>query len=113
MSKVETVGGQLEVAHTTDTHKVIVNLPNLHPDENGLAHMVFSPRQARSFANLLIGHAECAEVHALGHALRNRRDDSHETVVIEVGGIAWQAKVLPQACPKTKTRPRDRILPSH
>lgn len=49
--EVGTVGGE-----------VIVNHPDLKPDENGVGHIVFSPRQARNFAHNLLKHATIAEV---------------------------------------------------
>jgi hypothetical protein len=51
--------GTLEVG-TNDRFEVIVNHPDLEPDENGVGHIVFSPRQARHFANLLLKHADRA-----------------------------------------------------
>ena len=60
------VQGFLEVGRTDDTHEVIINHPNLKPDENGVGHIVFSPRQARHLANLLIKHAAWAEAEAKG-----------------------------------------------
>ena len=51
--------GVLEVG-TNDRFEVVVNHPDLKPDENGVGHIVFSPRQARHFANLLLKHADLA-----------------------------------------------------
>ncbi len=48
--------GVLEVGRN-DRFEVVVNHPDLHPDENGVGHIVFSPRQARAFARLLLKHA--------------------------------------------------------
>ncbi len=62
MDKVE---GFLEVGRTDDTHEVVINHPDLKPDANGVGHIVFSPRQARRLANLLIKHAEYADAEAL------------------------------------------------
>ena len=42
----------LEVG-TNGNGEVVVNHPDLHPDANGVGHIVFSPRQARGLANLL------------------------------------------------------------
>lgn len=53
--------GALEVG-TNDRFEVVVNHPDLHPDENGVGHIVFSPRQARKFARLLLKHADDALV---------------------------------------------------
>ena len=38
--------------------EIVVNHPDLTPDENGVGHIVFSPRQARHFAHLLLKHAD-------------------------------------------------------
>ena len=51
--------GVLEVGHD-DKFQVVVNHPDLKPDENGVGHICFSPRQARHFANLLLKHADQA-----------------------------------------------------
>jgi hypothetical protein len=51
----------LEVGLTPDGREVIVNHPELIPDERG-GHIVFSPSQAIAFAELLIKKAmECTE----------------------------------------------------
>lgn len=44
--------GVLEVG-TNGNGEVVINHPDLQPDENGVGHIVFSPRQARHLANLL------------------------------------------------------------
>ncbi len=44
--------GDLEVG-TNGKGEVVVNHPDLHPDENGVGHIVFSPRQARGLARIL------------------------------------------------------------
>jgi len=51
------LGGYLEVGISPDRQEVIVNHPDLKPDENGVGHIVFSPSQARNFAYLLIQKA--------------------------------------------------------
>lgn len=48
--------GVLEVGRN-DQFEVVVNHPNLQPDENGVGHIIFSPRQARQFARLLFKYA--------------------------------------------------------
>jgi hypothetical protein len=48
----EKVTGTLEVG-TNGKGEVVINHPDLHPDADGVGHIVFSPRQARSLANLL------------------------------------------------------------
>jgi hypothetical protein len=64
MDKIE---GFLEVGRS-ETHDVVVNLDAKTVagfDATG-GHIVFSPRQARTFANLLIKHAQYAESEAKG-----------------------------------------------
>lgn len=56
----------LEVWRTVDTHEVVINHPALKLDENGVGQIVFSPRQARNLANLLVKHASWAESEARG-----------------------------------------------
>lgn len=41
--------------------EVVVNHPDLKPDENGVGHIVFSPNQARNLAALLLKQAAIAE----------------------------------------------------
>lgn len=48
--------GFLEVGRN-DNFEIVVNHPDLKPDENGVGHIVFSPRQARQFARLLMKHS--------------------------------------------------------
>jgi hypothetical protein len=44
--------GSLEVG-TNGKGEVVINHPDLSPDEKGVGHIVFSPRQAQRLANLL------------------------------------------------------------
>lgn len=48
--------GTLEVGRS-DKGEVVVNHPDLSPDENGVGHIVFSPEQARGLAAILIKQA--------------------------------------------------------
>jgi len=59
--------GVLEVGR--NGFEIVINHPDLKPDENGVGHIVFSPRQARHLANLLMKHAaeamqEWSDLHA-------------------------------------------------
>jgi len=56
------IEGFLEVG--TKGGEVIVNHPDLKPDENGVGHIVFSPNQARNLATLLQKQARLAEEYA-------------------------------------------------
>lgn len=53
------VAGTLEIA--TLRHEVIINHPDLKPDEQGVGHIVFSPEQARHLAQILLKQARIAE----------------------------------------------------
>lgn len=55
------ITGVLEVG-TNDNGEVVINHPDLKPDKNGVGHIVFSPRQARDLAMLLVMKAAEAEV---------------------------------------------------
>lgn len=50
----------LEVG-TNDKGEVVINHPDLKPDDNGIGHIVFSPRQARELGELLLKKAHEAE----------------------------------------------------
>lgn len=63
---IDKIEGFLEVGRTEDTHEVVINHPDLKPDENGVGHIVFSPRQARNLANLLLKHAAWADAEREG-----------------------------------------------
>ncbi len=54
------VEGFLEVG-TNDAGEIVVNHPDLKPDENGVGHIVFSINQARNLAYSLIRKADEAE----------------------------------------------------
>jgi hypothetical protein len=64
----ETEGCMTEIAMNTleigtnGKGKVVVNHPDLEPDENGVGHIVFSVEQARNLANLLMSRAADAAV---------------------------------------------------
>jgi len=61
MDKIE---GFLEVG-ANDNDEVVINHPDLKRDEHGIAHIVFSPNQARHLASLLNKHAWEADASAL------------------------------------------------
>ena len=66
--------------------EVVINYSDLTPDRNGVGHIVFSPRQARNLARLLLKHAD--------EALReyNRRSTAPPS----------PSDLSPQSKPKTK-----------
>ncbi len=51
----------LWVGQSLDGRDVVVNHPNIQPDADGAGYIVFSPRQARALAELLLKHAEQIE----------------------------------------------------
>lgn len=53
--------GFLEVG-TTGKGEVVINHPDLVPDENGVGHIVFSVEQARELANMMLAKAADAAV---------------------------------------------------
>jgi hypothetical protein len=55
------VEGFLEVG-MNERKEVVVNHPDLKPDEDGVGHVVFSPSQARHLAHSLLRFADAAEV---------------------------------------------------
>jgi hypothetical protein len=58
--EADKIGGHLEVGHN-EQGEVVVNHPALIVDADGVGHIVFSPMQARHFANLLLKKANEAE----------------------------------------------------
>jgi hypothetical protein len=59
---IDKIEGFLEVGRN-DQHEVVINLDK---DRNGVGHVVFSPRQARHLAKLLLKHAEWADAEREG-----------------------------------------------
>lgn len=57
MDKIE---GFLEVG-CNEQDEIVINHPDLKPDENGVGHIIFSPHQARNLAQLLLDNAASAE----------------------------------------------------
>jgi hypothetical protein len=55
--------GALQIGITEDYRDVIINHPDLHPDVNGVGHIIFSPEQAKNLARLLLEKAEDIERH--------------------------------------------------
>jgi len=53
--------GILEVG-TNGKGEVVINHPDLEPDDNGVGHIVFSVEQARDLANLLLSKSADAAV---------------------------------------------------
>lgn len=51
---------------TNGKGEVVINHPDLKPDDNGVGHIVFSPEQARHLANILIAKAFDAQAELSG-----------------------------------------------
>lgn len=66
------IEGFLEVG-VNDNDEVVVNHPGLKRDESGVAHIVFSPNQARNLASLLNKHAAAAVLSSINKAEIVRR----------------------------------------
>lgn len=52
------MSGFLEVGLSANGKEVVVNHPDLQPDENGVGHIVFAPHEAMSLAMLLLAKAD-------------------------------------------------------
>jgi hypothetical protein len=70
------IKGALEVG-TNGSGEVVVNHPDLEPDENGVGHIVFSPEQARNLAEILSAKADDAERENVPPVDRSKRCTLH------------------------------------
>ena len=52
------MSGFLEVGLSADGKEVVINHPDLQPDAQGVGHIVFSPREARNLALMLLRKAD-------------------------------------------------------
>lgn len=66
------IGGFLWVGRN-DEGEIVIDHPDLKPDENGVGHIVFSPEQARGLALLLHKHAADADRELYDKAEAERR----------------------------------------
>jgi hypothetical protein len=57
---MDKIAGYLGVG-LNEQNEIVINHPDLKPDENGVGHIVFSIRQARHLAQCLLRHAFEAE----------------------------------------------------
>ena len=87
------IEGFLEVGIDPDTDEVVVNHPDLKPDENGVGHIKFSVNQARNLGYLLIRKANEAEEE--GRRKFWKRKES------EVPPVDRSARVLTDGSPET------------
>ncbi len=75
--------GVLEVG-TNGSGEVVINHPDLEPDENGVGHIVFSVEQARDLANLLLMKSADAQFHAQPREFRRHQDHLHKSFTTHV-----------------------------
>lgn len=89
------VTGLLGVGSNEDG-KVVINHPDLKPDENGVGHIVFSPSQARHLADLL--HRKALEIEEV---LRRINKASARKAAEEIP-VDRSARVLADGSPVTE-----------
>lgn len=88
------IAGFLEVG-CNDSGEVVINHPDLRPDENGVGHIVFSPSQARNLASLLLKNAAEAE----SEQRRKKEEDRQKKA--EAVPVDKDARVLTDGSPVT------------
>jgi hypothetical protein len=81
----------LEVG-TNGAGEVVVNHPDLQPDENGVGHIVFSPEQARALAFLLQQKAHSAEE----EIIEKRRQEAAKIPVDRSAQILTDGSPVPE-----------------
>jgi hypothetical protein len=86
--------GFLEVG-LNDGGEIVVNHPDLKPDADGVGHIVFSPSQARNFAELLLKHASQSERD------RIERETAARRKAAEAIPVDRDARVLTDGSPVT------------
>jgi hypothetical protein len=89
----------LEVG-TNGAGEVVVNHPDLQPDENGVGHIVFSPEQARHLAFLLQRKADSAEE----EIIEKRRQEAEKIPVDRSAQILTDGLPVPEDRSHTKLR---------
>jgi hypothetical protein len=86
------IEGFLEVG-CNEQNEIVVNHPDLKPDENGVGHIVFSVNQARNFARLLVDHADSAD--------REIRRQQEEKRIASLPPVDRTAQTLTDGSPVT------------
>ena len=89
----------LEVG-TNGAGEVVVNHPDLQPDENGEGHIIFSPEQARALAFLLQQKAHSAEE----EIIEKRRQEAAKIPVDRSAQILTDGSPVPEDRSHTKLR---------
>lgn len=84
--------GILEVG-CNDAHEVVINHPDLKPDENGVGHIVFSPAQALELAKTLTKQA--------GLAIKARYEEQEKERIAKVPPVDRSARTLTDGSPVT------------
>lgn len=92
------MSGYLEVG-LNDNHEIVVNHPDIEPDENGVGHIVFSAEQARHFARLLVKHARLAEK-------KKPKPRFNEGCIVRLSSFALSSGVIKR--PRYGTLPEER-----
>lgn len=87
------IEGFLEIG-VNDKNEVVINHPDLKPDENGVGHIVFSVNQARNLARLLIGKANEAEIE-----IERKREEER---IKSIPPVDRSAKTLTDGSPVTE-----------
>lgn len=96
----EILKNTLEVG-TNGSGEVIVNHPDLRPDENGVGHIIFSPQQARTLAFLLQQKAHSAEE----EIIEKRRQEAEKIPVDRSAQILTDGSPVPEDRSHTNLRP--------
>lgn len=89
-------GGFLEVGLTERGDEIIINHPDLQPDEHGEGHIIFSVEEARGLAKILIAKAAEAE-----HEMQ-RKADEEKRKVAEAVPVDRNARTLSDGSPVTE-----------
>lgn len=89
------ISGFLEVGRN-DKGEIVINHPDLKPDEQGVGHIVFSPNQARNLADLLNKHASQVE-----RDERHKREGEQRKAA-EAIPVDRSARILTNGLPEEK-----------
>jgi hypothetical protein len=96
---MEIAKNTLEVG-TNGAGEVVINHPDLLPDENWVGHIVFSPEQARNLASLLLQKAVSAEE----EMIEKRRRDAEKIPVDRSAQILSDGSPVPEDRSHTRLR---------
>lgn len=85
---------------TNGSGEVIINHPDLQPDEKGVGHIIFSPEQARNLASLLQQKAQVADK----ELIEKRRMEAEKIPVDRSAQILTDGSPVPEDRSHTKAR---------